>query len=389
MIPVLVVDSDGKALAGLQRQLRKGFETHMALGPRLGLRRMEEDGPYSVVVAEFSMPEMDGVDFLARVRERWPDCVRILLSRVPMDVSDLLRAINDAKVYHLLSASCDEATLAGVVARGMEKHSRLAASTRNMHETGAVFAKSVHEIVCWLHGGVQGMISPILPVLRDLGHELDMEPVLAETALLMSVMGLVVLPAGLLGKILEGRELSDEEKGVLAGHPERPVELIRHLPQMREVSAILNGYADKLRLLLSIPATQGEQPTVPAEAALLAMVMEYRLALFEKLDNARILERMRSRGVHAPALIDALEAVLSRMDRTETTVTLGDLQPGMVLARSVTGVRDGAEVILAPEGYELSRTTIAFLRQTARHGQVREPIYVRGGFTPPADSGSA
>lgn len=389
MIPVLVVDSDGKALAGLQRQLRKGFETHIALGPRLGLGRMEEDGPYGVVVAEFSMAEMDGVDFLAKVRERWPDCVRILLSRVPMDVSDLLRAINDAKVYHLLSASCDEATLTGVVARGIEKHARLSTSTRNMHETCAVFAKSVHEIVCWLHGGVQGMISPILPVLRDLGHELGVEPVLAETALLLSVMGLVALPAGLLDKILSGRQLSEEERAMLAGHPERPVELIRHLPQMREVSVILDGYTDQLRQLLAKSAAQAENPAVPLEASLLAMVMEYRLALYEKLETPRILERMRSRGMHAPARITALEAVLARLDRTEAPVTLSDLQPGMILARAATGVREGAEVVLAPEGYELSRTTIAFLRQTARHGQVREPIYVRGGFTPSADSGSA
>lgn len=176
---------------------------------------------------------------------------------------------------------------------------------------------------------------------------------------------------------------------MLAGHPERPVELIRHLPQMREVSVILNGYAEQLRLLLMEPAAQVDKPAVPLEASLLAMVMEYRLALYEKLDTPRILERMRSRGVHAPARIAALEAVLARLDRTEAPVTLGDLQPGMILARAVTGMREGAEVILAPEGYELSRTTIAFLRQTARHGQVREPIFVRGGFTPPADSGSA
>ena len=176
---------------------------------------------------------------------------------------------------------------------------------------------------------------------------------------------------------------------MLAGHPERPVELIRHLPQMREVSVILDGYTDQLRQLLAKSAAQAENPAVPLEASLLAMVMEYRLALYEKLETPRILERMRSRGMHAPARITALEAVLARLDRTEAPVTLSDLQPGMILARAATGVREGAEVVLAPKGYELSRTTIAFLRQTARHGQVREPIYVRGGFTPSADSGSA
>jgi hypothetical protein len=40
-------------------------------------------------------------------------------------------------------------------------------------------------------------------------------------------------------------------------------------------------------------------------------------------------------------------------------------------------------VILVPEGYELSRTTIVFLRQTARHGQVSEPIMIKSNSLPP------
>jgi hypothetical protein len=49
----------------------------------------------------------------------------------------------------------------------------------------------------------------------------------------------------------------------------------------------------------------------------------------------------------------------------------------MILSRAVVGTRDGGEIVLVPEGYELSRTTIVFLRQTARLGQVREPFHVR------------
>lgn len=56
MNSVLIVDSDGKALTVMQRRLRKNFETHIALGPRLGLQRIAEEGPYAVILAEFSMP---------------------------------------------------------------------------------------------------------------------------------------------------------------------------------------------------------------------------------------------------------------------------------------------------------------------------------------------
>ena len=52
--------------------------------------------------------------------------------------------------------------------------------------------------------------------------------------------------------------------------------------------------------------------------------------------------------------------------------------------------RGGRKMVLVPEGYELSRTTIVFLLQSARHGQVREPVLVRGGsLIPQADSENA
>ena len=128
MNSILLVDSDGKALTVMQRRLRKNFETHIALGPRAGFQRLEEDGPYAVVMATFAMTEMDGIDFLAKVRKSSPGSTRILLSGAPMDVTNLLRAINDAKVFHLLSASCDDATLLRVVEEGVDRFSRISTS---------------------------------------------------------------------------------------------------------------------------------------------------------------------------------------------------------------------------------------------------------------------
>jgi DNA-binding NtrC family response regulator len=81
MNSILIVDTDGKALSDLQRRLRKKFTTHIALGPRLGLQRIQEEGPFALVLAEFSMSEMDGVDFMAKAGELCPESTRVLYSR--------------------------------------------------------------------------------------------------------------------------------------------------------------------------------------------------------------------------------------------------------------------------------------------------------------------
>lgn len=391
MSSILLVDSDGKALTVMQRRLRKNFETHIALGPRAGFQRLEEDGPYAVVMAPFAMAEMDGIDFLAKVRESSPGSTRILLSGSPMDVTNLLRAINDAKVFHLLSVSSDDATLQRVVEEGVDRFSRISTSARNMNEIHAIFAKAVHELVCWLRSDVRDMISPVLPLLRSLCQsESKSNPTVTETAFLLSVIGLIALPSVLLDKIIHGHELSADELLIFARHPEHAVEWVSHLPQLREVVEILRGYSALLPLSLLQTTGSSEKTGIPSGAALMALVMEYRLAHYAKLETAAILSRIRSKGVYSATHVKALEKELIRMDQSVTELTLDKLRPGMIMAKAVTGERDGTEMVLVPEGYELSRTTIVFLLQSARHGQVREPVLVRGGsLIPLADSENA
>lgn len=391
MSSILLVDSDGKALTVMQRRLRKNFETHIALGPRAGFQRLEEDGPYAVVMAPFAMAEMDGIDFLAKVRESSPGSTRILLSGSPIDVTNLLRAINDAKVFHLLSVSSDDATLQRVVEEGVDRFSRISTSARNMNEIHAIFAKAVHELVCWLRSDVRDMISPVLPLLRSLCQsESKSNPTVTETAFLLSVIGLIALPSVLLDKITHGQELSADELLIFARHPEHAVEWVSHLPQLREVVEILRGYSALLPLSLLQSTGSSEKTGIPSGAALMALVMEYRLAHYAKLETAAILSRIRSKGVYSATQVKALEKELIRMDQSITELTLDKLRPGMIMAKAVTGERDGTEMVLVPEGYELSRTTIVFLLQSARHGQVREPVLVRGGsLIPLADSENA
>ena len=53
------------------------------------------DHAIGVVISDYRMPGMDGVDFLSRVRDQYPDCERILLTAYA-DVEALNRGINSA-----------------------------------------------------------------------------------------------------------------------------------------------------------------------------------------------------------------------------------------------------------------------------------------------------
>lgn len=385
MNSILIVDSDGKALAATQRRLRGAFKTHIALGPQVGLQCVREEGPFALVMAEFAMPEMDGVDFLARVRELAPWTTRVLLSRVPMDVADMLRVVNEAKVFHLLSSSCSETTLHTIATEGVDRFKRIVVANQDMNDSMSLFAVTAHEIVCSLRGSLRDVLSPVLPLLRGLCLALEETcPVITETAFLLSSLGLAALPPELLARMTKGRPLEPAERATFAAHPEYAVTMIRNLPQLIQASSILSGYAQLLR------GEEGKNHAgLPTSSVLLALTMECRLAMFEGLDPAAIVGRVKGNALFTLPMIRALEAGLAGIDQREVEVQTDRLRPGMVLARAAVGRRDGQEVVLIVQGYELTRTTIAVLRQAERQGQLRGPVMVRAGSViPPAGSES-
>ena len=77
---ILCVDDEQNVLDSFRRLLRKDFDLNTANSGADGVRLIEQNGPFAVVVSDFKMPGMDGVEFLTKVREIAPDSVRIMLT---------------------------------------------------------------------------------------------------------------------------------------------------------------------------------------------------------------------------------------------------------------------------------------------------------------------
>src|SRR5437868_5011695 len=55
---VLFVDDESNVLEGYERSLRKRYSIDAALGGELGLKLLDQHGPYAVIVADMQMPAM-------------------------------------------------------------------------------------------------------------------------------------------------------------------------------------------------------------------------------------------------------------------------------------------------------------------------------------------
>jgi len=77
--------------------------------PMEALRKMEET-EFAVVVADQRMPEMKGTIFLEKIKENWPDTVRIIIT-AHADLDIALDAINRGNVYRFIFKPWDEREL--------------------------------------------------------------------------------------------------------------------------------------------------------------------------------------------------------------------------------------------------------------------------------------
>src|SRR3990172_11193324 len=132
-VRVLFVDDEPQVLAGLMETLHRRFEVSTAESGREGLRMVTQSGPFTVVVSDFRMPEMDGAEFIARVRDVAPDSIRILLTG-HASLEGAIRAVNQGCIFRLLTKPSPPAVLLQALEDAVEQ-ARLVTADRELLET--------------------------------------------------------------------------------------------------------------------------------------------------------------------------------------------------------------------------------------------------------------
>jgi response regulator RpfG family c-di-GMP phosphodiesterase len=107
---ILLVDDEQNILAALTRLLRRdGYQILSANSGAAGLE-MLKDNAVGVIISDQRMPEMTGVEFLGRVKQLYPDTVRIVLSGYT-DLKSITDSINEGAIYKFLTKPWDDELL--------------------------------------------------------------------------------------------------------------------------------------------------------------------------------------------------------------------------------------------------------------------------------------
>ncbi|MEW6719215.1 MAG: response regulator [Thermodesulfobacteriota bacterium] len=140
---ILCVDDERNTLRALSRAfMDEEYEILTAPSGAEGIAVLEEMSPVQVVISDYRMPGMNGVEFLKQVRERWPDAVRMVMSGYA-DTCSVVDAINEGQIYKFIPKPWSDEELRMTIANALERYdlhrenARLREVARNFEEGAA------------------------------------------------------------------------------------------------------------------------------------------------------------------------------------------------------------------------------------------------------------
>lgn len=118
---ILLVDDELNVLIAYQRNLRSRFDLSIAESGEAGLAVINESGPFAVIVSDYNMPIMNGIEFLRNVKNLAPDSIRIMLTG-QADLQSAINAVNEGNVFRFLTKPCSHELLLNSLESAVEQY---------------------------------------------------------------------------------------------------------------------------------------------------------------------------------------------------------------------------------------------------------------------------
>ncbi len=373
---VLFVDDDPNILEGYQRKLQQALPVSTAEGPQLGLKEIEEKGPFAVVIADMNMPLMNGVEFLKKVQEMAPDTVRMMLTG-NADIKVAMQAVNDGNVFRFLTKPCPSKLMGESLIAGIAQYRLVTAEKALLEGTLNGAVELLAEILSWVNPYAFGRTVQIRNFVTVLASKLEVkDPWEITLAGTLSQIGCMAIPQDVFVKLSVGDPLDEDEQKALASVPAVGQELLERIPRLDNVARIVL-YQNKRYDGVGLPDDGVAGKDIPLGARILKVANDYIDLKSSGESKAESLKRMQERdGWYDPRVLKAV----GRMDKPEAVeaaawrtvqVSLRDLRVGLKLVSDIMTV-DGRKLV--GTGTVISSALLIRIRKFAEAKGVIEPI---------------
>ena len=125
---LLVIDDEPNVCDSVHDLLRREYRVLKAHSAEEGYRLMQEEDVH-IVMSDQRMPQITGVELLAKVKSRYPQAVRMLFTGFA-DLDSIIAAINQGHIFGFLKKPWQPEALETAVRQAAAEYDRLTKSER-------------------------------------------------------------------------------------------------------------------------------------------------------------------------------------------------------------------------------------------------------------------
>jgi len=372
---VLCVDDEQNVLDGYRRSLRKHYDLYVASGPEEGLQAIRRHGPFAVIVSDYAMPGMNGVEFLSQAKKIAPDTVRMMLTGYA-NMDNALAAINEGNIYRFLTKPCCPEALARSLDEGIEQFRLKRMEKELLEQTLMGSIRVMSQILSLVNPVAFSRTSRIKFYMKHIATELGLANVWSyEIAAMLCDLGCITLPPTTLSKVMSGGELDDNEKEIFKAHPVLAGELLNRIPRLGKISGMITGQ----QLKFSDSGASADilpDDKVKVGAMMLKAAIDFDLLTSQDTPINSAIRIMEGRsGIYHPEILKVLKNIeLIEREIDIRSMKILEIQVAMIADEEIKTL---GGLLLMARDQEVTKPIMERLRSFSQTVGVIEPVRMR------------
>jgi response regulator RpfG family c-di-GMP phosphodiesterase len=304
------------------------------------------------------MPEMDGAQFLAKIKILSPDTVRVMLTG-NADMQTAVRAVNDGNIFRFLTKPCTKDTLAKTLTACLVQHRLVNAEKELLENTLSGSITVLTEVLSLVNPAAFNVLR--LP-----------NPWRFEVAGMMSQLGCVILdPNTIEAAYARRRDFTPEEKDAFESHPKVAHDLLAKIPRMEPIAWMIAHQNHDAPMEGDIADREMADMRLGASILRIALAFDELVRLnFSKTEAAHKLAQQH-RDLD-PRIFEAL-VELKAEEHEILRCPVEKLAIGMILRENI---EDGAGTLIVAKGQEVTMSLILKLKNFYKNGAPKANIEV-------------